>query len=163
MSKGRIKGQVSEKDNCFFPFGGQMCAVIIAVQFSLWTGTAAREPQPFSAKVPNALPMHCKYTATANGVRMQSTLVHSMECSEPVHLSPVLPSSGQHEGLTCPGLPLKSHLFCWLSHLPTGLPVKSGLPLCSQTGGIQCSWIAIEKSFVLCSPAIIKGASPHPG
>ena len=130
MSKGRIKGgQPSEKNNCFFPFGGQMCAVIIAVQFSLWTGRgAAVEPQPFSAKVPNALPMHCRYTPTAKGVRMQSTLVHSLQSC--------LAMKWQHEGLTCPGLPLKSHLFCPLTFARSGLPVKSGLPLCLQTGGI---------------------------
>ena len=141
MSKGRIKGgQPSEKNNCFFPFGGQMCAVIIAVQFSLWTGTgAAVEPQPFSAKVPNALPMHCRYTPTAKGVRMQSTLVHSLQSCLAMkwpargfdlpwiaieksfvlssHICPLWIAREKRIAIVPPnrrnrGLPLKSHLFC---------------------------------------------------
>ena len=52
-------GKEGEKHNCLFPFGGQMCAVIIAVQFSQWT----RWPPVNRNHSLLKCPMHCQRTA----------------------------------------------------------------------------------------------------
>ena len=131
-------GKEGKNHNCLFPFGGQMCAVIIAVQFSLWT----RWPPVNRNHSLVKCPMHCQCTA--------DTLPKVLECR-------VLLCGAVHLNLVVwVWLALDCHwkVICFvLEHLPSGLPVKSGLPLWIQTGGIQCSRIAIEKSFVLCSGA----------
>ena len=56
-------------------------------------------------------PMHWQCTANTLPLPKVSECIHWSV----VQLSLALPWSGQHEGLTWPGLPLKSHLFCPLT------------------------------------------------
>ena len=107
-------------------------AVIIATQFSVWSSTGRLSTATILSKVPNAQPMHSQYTANAQPIHSQCTAnaqpMHSQYSSTDesvgMHIR-ALPWSGQHEGLACPGLPLKSHLFCPpLTFAGSGLPWK---------------------------------------